>query len=86
VILHPTLRLHKPHLELIVGGTDPWQLESKNLLDEWQVDCLVDGEAEDVVVPLFEAAMRGEPPPARSRAIVPSSGIFLPFSIAQLTV
>jgi radical SAM superfamily enzyme YgiQ (UPF0313 family) len=35
--------------------------EKKNLQDEWSIDCIVDGEAEDMVLPLFEAALRGEP-------------------------
>ena len=65
LILHPALRKHKPHLKLIVGGPGSWQLEKKKLQDEWQVDCLVDGEAEDVVLPLFEAAVRGEPIPRK---------------------
>ncbi len=61
LILHPALRAHKPHLKLIVGGPGSWQIEKKNLQDEWGIDCLVDGEAEDLVLPLFEAALRGEP-------------------------
>ena len=60
LILHPALRQHKPHLKVIVGGPGAWQIEKKNLQDEWQIDCLVDGEAEDFVLPLFEAAVRGE--------------------------
>ena len=60
LITHPALRKHKYHLKLIVGGPGAWQIEKKNLQDEWQVDCLVHGEAEDVVLPLFEAAYRGE--------------------------
>lgn len=60
LILHPALQQHKPHLKLIVGGPGAWQIEKKNLQDEWQVDCLVHGEAEEVVLPLFEAACRGE--------------------------
>jgi radical SAM superfamily enzyme YgiQ (UPF0313 family) len=65
LILHPLLRQHKPHLKIIVGGPGAWQIEKKGLQDEWLIDCIVDGEAEEVVVPLFEAAMRGEPLPRR---------------------
>jgi radical SAM superfamily enzyme YgiQ (UPF0313 family) len=65
LILHPALRQHKPHLKLIVGGPGAWQIEKKNLQDEWQIDCLVDGESEEVVLPLFEAAVRGEALPRR---------------------
>ena len=60
VMQHPGLREHKPHLKLIVGGPGSWQIEKKNLQDEWQIDCVVEGEAEDFVLPLFEAAVRGE--------------------------
>ena len=63
LILHPVLRLYKPHLKLIVGGPGSWQLERKDLLDEWQIDCLVNGEAEDLVLSLFEAAIAGKPIP-----------------------
>ncbi|MCL5005674.1 MAG: B12-binding domain-containing radical SAM protein [Acidobacteria bacterium] len=72
VIRHPALRRHKPHLKLIVGGPGSWQLERKNLLDEWEVDCLVDGEGEDVVLPLFEGAVRGEPLPRKVEGKSPS--------------
>src|SRR5262245_22133393 len=65
LILHPLLRRHKPHLRVIVGGPGAWQIEKKDLQDEWLIDCIVDGEAEDVAVSLFEAAMRGEPLPRK---------------------
>lgn len=60
LITHPALQQHKHHLKLIVGGPGAWQLEKKDMLTKWQIDCLVNGEAEDIVLPLFEAAMRGE--------------------------
>lgn len=60
LITHPKLREHKSHLKIIVGGPGAWQIEKKGLQDEWRIDCLVDGEAEDVVLPLFESAIRGE--------------------------
>lgn len=65
LILHPVLRKHKNHLKLIVGGPGSWQIEKKQLQDEWGIDTIVDGEAEDVVVPLFEAAARGETIPRK---------------------
>jgi radical SAM superfamily enzyme YgiQ (UPF0313 family) len=65
LILHPVLRRHKPHLKIIVGGPGAWQIEKKGLQDDWLVDCLVDGEAEEIVTPLFEAAARGEPLPRK---------------------
>ncbi len=63
LITHPVLRQHKSHLKLIVGGPGAWQIEKKGLQDEWEVDCLVNGEAEEIVLPLFQAALRGEPLP-----------------------
>lgn len=59
LILHPAIHRHKPHLKLIVGGPGAWQIEHKRLLDEWRIDCLVNGEAEDVIRPLFLAAVNG---------------------------
>ncbi len=60
LILHPAIRAHKPHLKLIVGGPGAWQIEHKRLQDKWEIDCIVSGEAEDVVADLFERAVRGE--------------------------
>jgi Radical SAM superfamily len=65
LILHPTLKKHKNHLKVIVGGPGAWQIEKKNLQDEWQIDCIFDGEAEEGVLELFEAAMRGEAIPRK---------------------
>ena len=63
LILHPALRDHKSHLKIIVGGPGAWQIRQKNLQDEWLVDTLVHGEAEDAVLKLFQDAMNGEPLP-----------------------
>jgi radical SAM superfamily enzyme YgiQ (UPF0313 family) len=65
LILHPALRRHKSHMKIIVGGPGAWQIEKKNLQDEWMIDCLFDGEAEEKVVDLFEAALRGEAIPRK---------------------
>ena len=65
LILHPVLRQHKPHLKIVVGGPGAWQIERMGLQDEWQIDCLVDGEAEDHVLPIFESALRGESVPRK---------------------
>ena len=59
LITHPVLRRHKAHLKLIVGGPGSWQIEHRQMQEEWQIDCLVDGEAEDLVRPLFRAAADG---------------------------
>lgn len=65
LILHPLLRQHKSHLKIIVGGPGAWQIEKKGLQDEWLIDCIFDGEAEERVADLFEAALRGEVLPRR---------------------
>ena len=65
LICHPALQRYRPQLKIIVGGPGAWQIEKKGLRDEWGVDCIVDGEAEEVAAGLFEAAVRGEPLPRR---------------------
>ncbi len=65
LITHPAIQKHKHHLKLIVGGPGSWQIEKKNLQDEWKIDTIVDGEAEEVALPLFESASRGESLPRK---------------------
>ncbi len=60
LITHEAIKKHKNHLKVIVGGPGSWQIEKKNLQDEWQIDCIVNGEAEDFILDLFERAVRGE--------------------------
>ena len=65
LIHHPAIQRRRPGLKLIIGGPGAWQIEHKNLQDEWGIDCLVHGEAEEVVVGLFDAVVRGEAIPRR---------------------
>ena len=65
LITHEALKKHKDHLKIIVGGPGSWQIEKKNLQDEWQIDCLVEGEAEDFILDLFERAVGGESVPRK---------------------
>jgi radical SAM superfamily enzyme YgiQ (UPF0313 family) len=65
LITHPAIAAHRAHLKLILGGPGAWQIEHKGLTAQWGVDCLVAGEAEEVVEDLFERAVRGEALPAR---------------------
>lgn len=67
---HPVLEKYRDNLKVIVGGPGSWQIEKKNLQDEWKIDCIVEGEAEEIVLPLFESAIRGEAVP---RKVVGSS-------------
>lgn len=62
---HPTLRRHKPHLKIIVGGPGAWQIRQKEMESVWGVDCVVEGEAEGCAADLFEKAINGLPLPAR---------------------
>ncbi len=65
LITHEAIKKHKDHLKVIVGGPGSWQIEKKHLQDEWQIDCIVEGEAEDLILDLFEKAVRGESLPKR---------------------
>lgn len=65
LITHPVIRKHRHHLKTIVGGPGSWQIEKKELQDEWGIDTIVDGEAEEIILPLFESAVRGESLPRK---------------------
>jgi radical SAM superfamily enzyme YgiQ (UPF0313 family) len=65
LIEHPALRLHRKHLKIVAGGPGAWQIEHRGLVEEWGIDCIVHGEAEEVALDLFERALRGEPLPKR---------------------
>lgn len=65
LITHEAIKKHKNHLKVIVGGPGSWQIEKKNLQDEWNIDCIVEGEAEDLILDLFERAVRGESLPRK---------------------
>jgi len=65
MVTHPAIARHRAHLRIIVGGPGAWQIEHKGLQDEWGIDTLVHGEAEQVIENLFEAAIRGAALPRR---------------------
>lgn len=65
LVTSPAVARHRSHLKVIVGGPGAWQIEHQGLQREWGIDCLVHGEAEEVVEDLFERAVRGEDLPAR---------------------
>ncbi len=60
---HPALSRHRDHLRIIAGGPGAWQIRRAGVQGEYGIDCLVDGEAEGLVLPLFRAAVKGEPLP-----------------------
>lgn len=49
---HPSVKRFGP--KIIVGGPGAWQLEGKRVREELGIDCVVIGEGEKVVGPLFE--------------------------------
>jgi len=74
LIEHPALEAHRDHFKLIVGGPGSWQIERAGKMEAWHVDCLVDGEAEDFALELFERAARGEALPRKLSGASPGSG------------
>jgi radical SAM superfamily enzyme YgiQ (UPF0313 family) len=64
LITHPAIAAHRNHLKVIVGGPGAWQIEHKGLAPAWGIDCIVNGESEEMVEDFFERAIRGESLPA----------------------
>lgn len=85
-ILHPVLRQHKSHLKILVGGPGAWQIEQTGMRQEWAIDCLVDGEAEHLVLELFRGAVRGEPLPALVKGASPESPDQIPVTRHRSTL
>jgi radical SAM superfamily enzyme YgiQ (UPF0313 family) len=71
LITHPAITAHRANLKVILGGPGAWQIEHKQLTSAWGIDCLVHGEAEEIVEDLFERAVRGESIPARVECASP---------------
>ena len=84
LITHPAVQRHKHHLKLIVGGPGAWQIEHKSLVGEWNIDCLVHGEAEEVIGGLFESAVRGETLPQRIECDSPKM-VSIPYGLNRST-
>ena len=55
---HRSLQTYKP--KVIVGGAGAWQLEYKNVIKPYGIDCVVMGESETVLAELFVKAVKGE--------------------------
>ncbi|MEM3593646.1 MAG: radical SAM protein, partial [Candidatus Jordarchaeaceae archaeon] len=58
------IRQSKFKPKIIVGGPGAWQLEEEKKRKSLGIDCVVIGEGEDVVPPLFEKAVKGESIPS----------------------
>ena len=54
VLNHPSIKRFGP--KIVVGGPGAWQLEDKKVREDLGIDCLVIGEGEKVVGPIFEKA------------------------------
>jgi radical SAM superfamily enzyme YgiQ (UPF0313 family) len=72
MITHPVLQQHKDHLKLIVGGPGSWQIETSGLQKEWGIDCIVKGEAELDILPLFRNAFQGKDLPQTLTGVNPT--------------
>lgn len=55
---HKSFQRYKP--KIIVGGAGAWQLEYKNVMESYGIDCVVIGESETIVAELFIEAVKGE--------------------------
>lgn len=58
LMTHRSLQKYKP--KVIVGGAGAWQLECRNAIEPYGIDCVVIGEGESVVAELFARAVKGE--------------------------
>ncbi len=57
-------RLKKRGGKIVVGGPAAWQwLHVEDLWEKWGVDCVIDGEAEKVIVEVAQKIIEGEPLP-----------------------
>lgn len=58
---HPAIKTYRP--KVIAGGSGAWQLEDREIRSRLGIDCVVVGEGEKVVGPIFERAVNGQPVP-----------------------
>jgi radical SAM superfamily enzyme YgiQ (UPF0313 family) len=65
LINNPTIREAKKNgLKVIVGGPGAWQFRYRpQFAEEKAIDCVVEGEAENVIGKIFKAALNGEDVP-----------------------
>jgi len=61
LLSHPALKEFHPRI--IVGGPGAWQLEDPRIRGGLGIDCVVISEGENIVGPLFDSAVKGEPLP-----------------------
>lgn len=61
LLSHPAIKRYRP--KIVVGGPGAWQLEDGEIRNKLGISCVVVGEGEKVVGPLFEKAVNSEPLP-----------------------
>jgi radical SAM superfamily enzyme YgiQ (UPF0313 family) len=55
------IRARRKGVKIIVGGPAAWQwLYKPELIERWKISCIIDGEAEKVIVDIAERILRGE--------------------------
>ncbi|MCW4021664.1 MAG: B12-binding domain-containing radical SAM protein [Candidatus Bathyarchaeota archaeon] len=57
LLRHPSIQKYRP--KIVVGGPGAWQLENTKTHQNMGIDCVVVGECEKVVGPLFQQAIEG---------------------------
>jgi radical SAM superfamily enzyme YgiQ (UPF0313 family) len=74
LLKHPAIKRYKP--KIVVGGPGAWQLENERVHKEFGIDCVILGEGEKAVGPIFEKAVNGETLPEIMRGeVVPEEEI-----------
>ncbi len=58
LVNRPSIHQYGPRV--VVGGFGAWQLERKNVAEQYGVDCVVIGEGEKIVPEVFRKAVNGE--------------------------
>jgi len=61
LLSHPAIKRFKP--KIVVGGPGAWQLEDVGIHRKFGIDCVIMGEGEKAVGPIFEKALNDEPLP-----------------------
>ena len=55
---HESFQRYNP--KIMAGGAGAWQLEHKNVIKSYGIDCVVTGESETIIAQLFVKAVKGE--------------------------
>jgi len=58
LLSHPAIKAYRP--KIIVGGPGAWQLEDREIRSKLGIACVVIGEGENVVGPIFEKVVNDE--------------------------